>query len=142
MNIIIPENIGSELRLLEGTAHVVLEKIMMGKSKTGNPKVTFRYIIDEEMEGYGDGTDIPSAIGETVLETFSLQPQAIFKLNEVFMQVKGERLPMGEYTPEQFEEMLNETLTGTEFHLSLEGQIPADGSSDKERTVVVKREVA
>lgn len=142
MNIIIPENIGSELRVLEGTAHVVLEKIIMGKSKANQPKVTFRYIIDEEMDGYGEDTGVQSAVGEHVLETFSLQPQAIFKLNEVYMQVTGERLPMGEYTEDQFAQMLNEALTGTEFYLSLEAQLPADGSSDKERTVVVKREVA
>lgn len=136
MRIIVPEDLGGELRVLNGTCHVILEKISFGKSRKNQPKVTFKYLIDQEMEGE------ENTIGEAVLETFSLQPQALFKLNEVYIQVTGERLPMGEFSEEEFTQMLNETLTGREFNLYLEAQIPADGSSTEERTTVVRREVA
>jgi hypothetical protein len=84
----------------------------------------------------------PSAIGESVLETFSLQPQAIFRLNDVYKEVTGERLPQGDYSEEDIEQMLNEALTGSEWNLALELQVPQDGSSTEERTTVVKREFA
>jgi hypothetical protein len=127
MKVIVPEEIGGGgLRLLPaGVARATLEKIIMGKSKTGNPKATFRYTITDEMDGVAE--DELSTIGETVLETYSLQSQ-----------VTGERLPQGDFELEEFGEMLNDTLCGTEWDLLLEPQLPADGSSDKERTTVVK----
>jgi len=138
MKVIVPEEIGGGgLRLLPaGVARATLEKIIMGKSKTGNPKATFRYTITDEMDGVAEGE--PSTIGETVLETYSLQSQALFRLNDVYKEVTGERLPQGDFELEEFGEMLNDTLCGTEWDLLLEPQLPADGSSDKERTTVVK----
>lgn len=138
MKISVPENIGGELRKLEGPAKATLEKIILGKSKKDQPKATFRYIITEEMDCVKEGE--ATAIGETVLETYSLQPQAIFNLNSVYKEVTGERLPQGDYNEQDFEVMLNEALTGTEWSLLLELQIPADGSSTVERTQVVKKE--
>lgn len=138
MRITIPEQIGGELRKLEGPCKAILEKVMIGESKTRNPKATFRYTITEEMDCIKEGE--ASAIGESVLETFSLQPQAIFRLNDVYKEVTGERLPQGDYGPEEIELMLNESLVGSEWNLALELQIPTDGSSTEERTTVVKRE--
>ena len=138
MRITIPEQIGGELRKLEGPCEAILEKVMIGESKTRNPKATFRYTITEEMDCIKEGE--ASAIGESVLETFSLQPQAIFRLNDVYKEVTGERLPQGDYGPEEIELMLNESLVGSEWNLALELQIPTDGSSTEERTTVVKRE--
>ena len=138
MKITIPESIGGELRKLEGPCKVVLDKIMLGESKTRNPKATFRYTITEEMNCIKEGE--PSAIGENVLETFSLQPQALFRLNDVYKAVVGEKLPQGDYTDKDLEELLNESLTGSEWALVLELKIPEDGSSTEERTTIVKKE--
>lgn len=139
MSIVVPESLGGELRLLPpGNAKATLEKIMVGKSKSsGQAKATFRYTITEEMEGLPD--DAPTTVGEAVLETYSLQPQAMFRLNDVYKMVLGERLPQGEWTPEEFEERLNEDLCGTEWNLVLENQVPSDGSSTEERTVIVAK---
>ena len=150
MRIIVPEEIGSELKLLpEGVVRATLEKLMLGKSGSGYPKVTARYLITEEMEGVKEGE--PPTTGEVVLETFSLQPQAMFGLNSLYKAVTGERIPQGDFSPEEFMADLDEKLTDTEWDLVLEQQIPGnldiEGMSEAEiekakRTVVVKRELA
>lgn len=137
MNIVVPEDIGSELRKLEGVARAQIESILPGKSKSGNPKATVKYVITDEMDTIPDGE--ASAVGETVLETFSLLPKALWKLNALYKDVTGQRIPQGDFSPEDFFEMLIEALVGKEFSLVLELQVPEDGSSTEERTVVTSR---
>jgi hypothetical protein len=140
MNIKVPQDIGGELRLLpNGPARAVLEKIMLGKSHQNKPKATFRYTITEEMVGIKEGE--PSAIGETVLETYSLQEQSMWKINGTFKEVTGERIPQGDFSEGDFEAMLNEKLTGTEWDLILEQQVPSDGSSTEPRTNVTSKQL-
>jgi len=141
MRIIVPEDIGGELRKLKGPCKATLDKIIIGKSKANQPKATFRYVItDDSQLKIPEGQ--PSAIGETVLETFSLQPQAMFRLNDLYKTVTGERLPQGDFSHEEFEAALNDALAGTEWNLMLKLQVPTDGSSTEERTNVVARELA
>jgi len=141
MRIIVPEDIGGELRKLKGPCKATLDKIIIGKSKANQPKATFRYVItDDSQLKIPEGQ--PSAVGETVLETFSLQPQALFRLNDPYKTVTGERLPQGDFSHEEFEGTLNDALAGTEWNLMLELQVPTDGSSTEERTNVVARELA
>jgi hypothetical protein len=139
MQISIPEDLGGELRKLEGVAQATSQSFSFGTSKSGNPKLTLKYVITDEMDGIGE--DEPSAVGETVLETFSLQPQALWKLNELYKQCTGEKLPQGDYSKEEFEELLNENIIGVDFNLVLELKIPDDGSSTEERTEVTDRTV-
>lgn len=137
MKISVPENISSELRKLEGIATAQTNKITFGKSKSGNPKATLIYVITDEMDGLPEGE--PSAVGEAVIETFSLQPQALWKLNEVYKECTGERIPQGDFSMDEFEQMLNEAIIGHTFSLVLELQIPSDGSSTDPRTTVTSR---
>ena len=138
MNIKVPQDIGGELRLLpEGPATAVLEKITLGKSKQQKPKATFKYTVTEEMSGVKEGE--PSTIGETVLETYSLQEQSMWKINGTFKEVTGERIPQGDFNEEDFEAMLNEKLTGSEWTLMLEQKVPEDGSSTEPRTTVMSK---
>jgi len=140
MNIKVPEDLGGELRLLpEGPARAVLEKIILGKSKKDKPKATFKYTITEEMDGVKEGE--PSTIGETVLETYSLQEQSMWKINGTFKEVTSERIPQGDFTDAEFEAMLNEKLTGTEWTLMLEQKVPEDGSSTEPRTTISSKEL-
>jgi hypothetical protein len=139
MRISVPESIGGELRKLSGPAKATLEKVILGKSKANQPKATFRYVITEEMTCIKEGE--ATAIGEALLETYSLQPQAMFRLNDVYKELTGERLPQGDYSQEDFEVMLNEALTGSEWALILELKVPEDGSSTEERTTVVSKEL-
>ena len=137
MQIKVPEDVGGELRKLEGIATATIQSLIIGKSSAGNPKLTIKYLITEEMDGIADSE--PSAIGEPVLETVSLQPKALWKLNDLYKSVTGERLPQGDYSQEEFENMLNEALLGQNFTLVLELQIPNDGSSTEGRTTVTDR---
>jgi hypothetical protein len=142
LKIVVPANVGGDLRLLPtGNAKATLEKIMLGKGKTsGQPKATFRYTITEEMDSNEE--DAPTTIGEAVLETYSLQPQAMFRLNDTYKAVTGERVPQGEWSPEEFEQKLNEDLTGSEWDLVLDNQVPQDGSSTEPRTTVIAKTLA
>lgn len=135
----VPEDMGGgDLRLLpSGLANATLQKIYLGTSQNNQPKATVKFVITEEMDGVEDGE--PSTIGETVLESFSLQPQALFKLNDMYKAVTGNNIPHGDFSPQEFEAMLTNDLAGTEWTLMLEQQIPTQGKSKDPRTVVVKR---
>lgn len=139
MHIHIPENIGSDLRLLpDGPVVATLELIILGKSKAGKPKLTLKYIVTEDMETLPEGE--PTTVGETIIETVSLAENALFGLNNIYKAATGEQLPQGDYSIEEFLEHLNETLTGRDWRLFVEGQVPSDGSSDKPRTTIIARE--
>lgn len=140
MRIFVPEDIGGELRKLAGPCKAVIEKIMIGKSKAGQPKATFRYVVTDDSQ-LNMPENEPSAIGSVVLETYSLQSQALFNVNDVYKQVTGERIPQGDFSPEEFEELLNDALAGTEWNLILQLEVPRDGSSTEERTVVAAKEL-
>lgn len=139
MQINIPENINTgELKVLpNGIASAVLEKILLGKSKANQPKLTFRFTIIEEMaEATSDGSP---TIGEVVLDTYSLQPQALFKLAQTYKEVTGEKLPHGDFDEVEFTSIVSEALCGSNWDLELQQQIPSDGSSTNPRTVIVKK---
>ena len=133
----VPEDMGSSLRLLpNGPAHAVLEKLILGTSKTSKqPKLTLQYVIDQDMDDIPDGE--PTTIGEKVLETCSLQPQALWKLNDIYKAATGERIPHGDFDTSEFVGMVTEALAGTEWNLMLEQKVPSDGSSSELRTEVV-----
>lgn len=134
MRIHVPEDLGGELRLLpEGPAEATLERIMIGRSKSGQPKATFRYVITQELN---QNPGEPSTVGEVVLETYSLQEQALWRLNATYKEVTGDRIPQGDYSPEEMEQMLNDALAGSTWTLFLANEIPADGSSTEPRTTV------
>ena len=137
MQITVPEDIGGDLRKMEGVGNASLSQIIPGKSKAGKPKATIKWILTDELDGNAEGD--ASTVGEPVLETFSLQPQALWKLNELYKQATGERIPQGDYDPDSFMSMLEEALVGKEFSLVLELVIPDDGSSTETRTEVTER---
>ncbi|MFA7162840.1 MAG: hypothetical protein WC097_01655 [Eubacteriales bacterium] len=138
MNIVIPENVGGgDVMLLpEGVARAMLDKIILGTSSTGNPKATFRYILTEEMsEKIPDGSP---TMGAVVLDTVSLQPQALFTLAGIYKQATKENLStiQGNYSEEEFGALLNERLCGTEWNLILKQEVNRDGEP---RTVIKKQ---
>jgi len=142
MKIKVPENVGGgDLRVLpvsEPTYEAVLEDIFLGKSGTGNPKATVKYIVTSEYEGKeAKAKDFESTIGATVLETFSLQEQAIWRLNDLFKQCTGERVPQGDFEEEEFLGMLKDAMVGTNFNLMLKNEEDNKGAM---RTQVEKRE--
>src|SRR5574343_1021515 len=141
MRIEVPENIGNDLLKLEGTCMAKLEGFTLGKSRNNQPKVTCKYIIsDPGSLSCPDGaTDF---IGETVLETFSLQPKALFNINGLYKAVHKVNIPTGNYDEADFVEMLEKELAGTDWNLILELQPPHDDPSGELRTVITKRSYA
>jgi len=140
MKITIPKDLGSELKVIpEGPCRAAIEGISLGKSKTDQPKATVRYVCLTEL--YPKGAP-ESSIGERILETFSLQPQAIWRLNDLFKEATGENLPQGDYEDTEFQEILEEALKGTEWNLLLATEI-YDGREQtkvQERTKVFQME--
>ena len=140
MQIHVPQDIqSSNLRIFTpGAYDIQLADIFYGTSNTGNPKQTFKYVVLSETEGVDD-PDYISTVGENLLETFSLQPQALFRLNDVYNDVCKENLPMGDYTPEEFTAVVKSALVGTVFRAVLDVEPDNRGN---ERMVVRKRSVA
>lgn len=135
MKIHVPENLGGDLKVLpEGPCTASIDNITLGTSKAGKPKATVRYILTSEMYKPEDGQ---SSVGEVVLETFSLQPQALWNLNSLFKDCTGDSIPQGDHEPAELESILQEGLIGQEFNLILETVPNNEGVS---QTQVTSRE--
>ncbi len=142
MNVRVPEKLGGgDLRVLPVTNPLyqgTIEDVFIGKSGTGNPKATVKYILTSEYEGpEAKAKDFESTIGAVVLETFSLQEQAIWRLNDLFKQCTDERIPQGDFTEEEFGDILKDALIGTDFNLFL--KVEADNKG-VDKTQVEQRE--
>jgi hypothetical protein len=132
MQIQVPSDLGSDLKILpEGMADATISDLFLGTSAAGQPKLTVKYLISSQMNTKGqtyiddEGDEQPfpkdfNTVGEVVLETFSLQPQALFNLNSLWKGVTGNNLPQGDYSPDEFISLLKEELKGRDFKLSLE----------------------
>ena len=119
MRFVIPENMGSDLRLLPAdTYSAEISDIFLGKSQSGQPKATVKYTITSEFTGKR-GADFESTIGATTLETFSLQPQALFNINGLYKTANGTNIPQGDFDEEQFLQVLKDGLIGKQFNLQL-----------------------
>jgi len=143
MNIKVPENVGgSDLRMLPVTNPLYeaqLTDIFLGKSGTGNPKATVKFTVTSEYTGpEAKAKDFESTVGATIIETYSLQEQAIWKLNDLYKKVTGERLPAGEIPEEQFLAMLKKALVGANFSLILKW---GKSNKNEDRLEIEKYEV-
>ena len=140
--IVIPDGLSSgELKVLpDGLARASMDKLIMGTSNEGKPKVTIKYIITEEMSAKMDSGE--PTLGETILETVSLQPQALFTLNGIWKAVTKEGLKesFGDVglTPEEFSNKLNEVLQGTVWDLMLKAE-PSYHNPEVLQTKITKR---
>jgi hypothetical protein len=136
MKYVVPENVGgSDLRVLpEDTYEAEVQDIFFGLSGTNNPKATIKLVVQSEYSGRKDA-DFQTCVGETILETVSLQPQAMWKINDWYKGATGEpRIPEGEYDDQQFESMLKEALVGARFNVLVETK----STNGNEMTVVKK----
>ena len=117
MQITIPKDLGGDLKVMPpGPCTAAIEGLSMGKSGTGNPKVTIRWCLTTEL--YPKGAK-ETSLGERVLETFSLQEQAMWNLNGLYKAATGENLPQGDYDEAELQEILEDGLKGKEFNLVL-----------------------
>lgn len=136
MKIIVPENVGGDLKVLpEGPCQAVVDRIIFGTSQTGNPKATVRWTVTSEMYP----KDAPAtSVGENVLDTYSLQSQALWRLNSLYKEATGNNLPQGDYTPEEFIDLIESELKGMEFNLILGTELSPEGD-EQTRVQKVKK---
>jgi hypothetical protein len=128
MKVRVPEDLGGELRVLPEEAYeAVISDLFLGKSQTGNPKITVKYTITSESTTKEKGD--PSTIGETVLETLSLQEQAMWRTNAFYKTITGERIPQGDYDEIEFVEMLKTACSGVEVIIQVETEESNKGTS-------------
>ena len=123
MRVVIPENLGGDLRLLPpDTYEAEVVDVFVGESKTKQPKLTVKFTVTSEFTGPTDN-NFQSCIGETVLDTYSLQPQALWRLNDLYKAATGERLKMGDFDLEEFGQLMKESLVGKAFTLLLDNEV-------------------
>jgi hypothetical protein len=113
---------------------MTIQEIFFGESKAGAPKLTVKWLITSEYTGKKD-KDYSSTVGENILENFSLQEQALWNLNSLYKKATGERLPTGDYQPEEFVGLLKEKLIG----YSTQCRVEDDTGSGEIRSTVVER---
>lgn len=137
MKISVPKDLGGELKVLpEGTCTAAIEGVSIGKTREGKPKATVRYVCLTELYP----KDAPaSSIGERILETFSLQPQALWNINGFYKDATGESIPQGDYDDAEFQEILETGLKGTEWSLVLATELTPDGSEQTRVQTRVKK---
>jgi hypothetical protein len=136
MKYVVPTDIGSSLRVIPpDTYEAEITDIKFGESAQGKPKCTIIFTLKSDFTGL-KGDDFQSCIGEKVIDTVSLQPQAMFRINDYFKAATGDRIPANEdgYDKDEFEELINENLIGANMAILLE----TDTSQGDERTKVKK----
>ena len=137
--ITVPSDMGSDLMQFPAGAYdFALKDIILGVSSTNNPKLTFRWICQSESENMKDfGKKYISTMGATLLDTYSLQPQALFKLNGIYKQATGDQLPHGDFEMEEFVEIVKEALQGAQARIIVEDN--DDGArSQAAKTQIIK----
>jgi hypothetical protein len=112
----VPKDMGSgDLRSdIVGLAKAELVKLHWGTSRANRPKVTIEFVILEDVPGIE-----PPTTGEKVLESASLQPQALWKLNAYYKSATDEDIPEGDYSFVEFQEIIEKALLGTKWDLDL-----------------------
>ena len=130
----VPGDMGGDLIIFpEGAYNFVLKDIILGTSQAGKPKLTFRWICQSESENADDIDDYTSTIGETLLDSYSLQPQALFGLNNIYKQMTQEQLPQGDYEMSEFVELVKDALNGASARIIVE----PDGAGERNNIVKV-----
>jgi len=138
MRFVIPENIGGDLRVLPSDSYdAEVVDIFLGESATKNPKATVKYLITSEFTGKKPA-DFKSTIGENILETFSLQPQALFNINGMYKSVKGTNIPQGDYDDQEFLQLLKDAFIGQRFKLKV--TVEANPNTGEEMSKVAGRQ--
>lgn len=120
IKITIPKDFGGELKQLpEDTYEAVLQDLFGGISQAKKPKITVKWLIQSEYSGE-KGKDYESTIGQNVLESYSLQENAMWKLNSLYKQVTDENLPHQDFEMDELVNFLKDALKGQEFKIDVQ----------------------
>lgn len=120
MRVRIPEDIssGSDLKVIPpGPYTAAIKDVIVKAAKTsGAPKAVVRWLLTSEPEG--GAAEFPT-VGETVLDTYSLQEQALWRLNDLHKALTGQNIPAEDYDMKDFEVYLNSVFPGQDATLML-----------------------
>ena len=127
INIRIPkDSLSSDLSMMpEDTYTAELDKITTKISKnSGQPVTWVAWTITSDPAEPINEDEYPdlqgSTVGKKVLESYSLQEQAVWRLNTLFKLATQENLPTDQdFSLEEFNSMLEERLVGFEATLVL-----------------------
>lgn len=128
----IPENQDfSGFRTLpDGPAVIMLEKMKAGLSKKKQPMITATFVVVEEMANANP--DEPETVGAKVVEFYSLQENAQFKIIQDYKEVAKENMPHGDYqTAQDLLDVIAPVMEGSEWDAILENEyVPKEEGED------------
>jgi hypothetical protein len=113
MKIHVPEDMGDSLKMFESDVYdATVKRVSVGEARSsGAPKCTIAWVISSEFSGKRP-KGYESTVGNIVLDTYSLQEQALWRLNDTVVTLTGSRIPQGEFSKEEFEAWLKDNLVG------------------------------
>lgn len=133
MKIHVPKDMGGQLKVVPNdTYRSAIGDVWVKLAKSsGEPKATVKWILKSEcsVEKIRKSKDYESTVGVVVLEDYSLQEQAMWRLNDLYLELTGEGLPGDEdFSQEEFQNMLQGQLKGLEANLTLKKGEMQDGT--------------
>lgn len=137
MKIVVPDKMGDDLRLIPASIYTAtFKEAFVGTSQAKQPKMTVRWIITSEPQ---DELADPPTTGETLLDSYSLQENSMWRFNKTFRALTGNNLPQQDFDENSFQAFVNETLVGTEAVLDVGVEPRADTGEERNRVNKVSK---
>ena len=142
MKIHVPENLGAgKLRILpEDTYKAVVSDAFHKIAGSGKPVCYFRWTLKSECTKPNIIKDpnYISTVGEAVLDSYSLQEQAFWRIASDLETLTGESLPEGDYDSEDPVKMIKENVVGCEASIRLEVETTNKGNQRMKVAEIIK----
>lgn len=134
MKIHIPENLGdSSLRILPDDTYQAVVTDVFGKEaakSSGNPVAYLKWTLKSEcsIEKVRKAKDYETTVGAIVLDTYSLLPQALWRLGNTYLALTGENFPEGDFEFEDVVKIMKENLVGCETKIRIKKEPTPTGA--------------
>jgi hypothetical protein len=122
MKIVIPDTFDDTIP--PGEYELAIENVSVRESRSGNPKLVVKWCVVNDDE----------RAGAAIFEHYSLLPQALWKLNNLYRTVTGEKLPSGAFSIDEFISLMQEKLCGARFKAVVGETISENGNVSNEIT--------
>ena len=137
MKIVVPEKMGDDLRLIPASVYsATFKEAFVGTSAAKQPKMTVRWIITSEPQ---DGPADPPTTVETLLDSYSLQENSMWRFNKTFRSLTDKNLPQDDFDEQTFQAFVNENLAGMEATLDVGVEPRQDTGEERNRVNKVSK---
>jgi hypothetical protein len=137
MQIKVPDKMGGEIRVVPGSPYeAVVGDVFVGQSQTKNPKATIRWILNSEPIG---AIADPPTTGETLLDTYPLQENSIWRFNNTYRALTGENLPQGDYDETTFLNLVKSAIVGLNAKLIVDVEPRQDTGEERNKVSKVSK---